>query len=95
MHETFFNLQYRGPLKGLSLQNFLNFSQTCISHHGCEKFQISGVKIIGRYIFVYVPKQTSPRQKEMTHFLQTGFSEDLFFTQQKGGRIMELKKWQS
>ena len=26
-----------------------------------EKFQISGVKIIGRYIFAYAPKQNSPQ----------------------------------
>ena len=26
------------------------FSQTCVSHHGCEKFQICGVKTTGKYI---------------------------------------------
>ena len=34
----------------ISQEYFLNFSQTCISHHGCGKFQILGVKITGKYI---------------------------------------------
>ena len=38
---------FHGFLRGLSLQNiFYIFSQTCVSHHGCGKFQIHGVKKI-------------------------------------------------
>ena len=33
----------------------------------------------------------STRQKEITHFIQAAFSKNLFFTQEKGGTIMELK----
>ena len=33
------------------------------------------------------------RQKEITHSSWTAFSEDLFFPQQKWGRIMELKNY--
>ena len=43
--------------------------------------------------FCSFPKaKLSHRQKEITHFTQTAFSENLFFPNHKGRRIMELKK---
>ena len=96
--------------KGLSLQNIsLIFSQTCISHSGCEKFQIYDVKITGEYIcesknwfcsFLIMPlSEGIPQVLIITHQAERKYPflpvlpGDLFFHQQKGGRVMELKKW--
>ena len=45
-------------------------------------------KKLNLFIFAHFPKQ-----KEITHFTWTAFSENLFFPQQKTERIMKLKKW--
>ena len=87
---------------------FLNFLKPIFRTMVAEKFQIPGVKITGKcifwvkklnlFIFTYVPKQKSLpdsyhyycRQEEVNHFPQKWF---FIFPQQKGRKIMELKKW--
>ena len=62
-----------------------------------EKFQIHAVKITGKCIFTHVPKQNFPPGSY--HYHSTGGNypfprnNDFYiFPQQKGRRIMEIKK---
>ena len=77
---------------------FFNFSQTCISHHSCEKFF---VKITGRYIcdlknWICLVLLMSPSkalsQAEVNYpFYPKSISKTLFSSQKKEESIMELK----
>ena len=92
------------PLKEFSLQNiYWIFFQTCISHYNGRK--VSGVKITGRYIresknwicsfLLMPPNKLSPRQKKITHFIQTAFFENPFSPSRKVGGLWSWKNDQN
>ena len=86
----------KGTTKGfISPEYFLNFFSNLYIPPLLQKSFKFPVLWLLEDTFLLMPlSKTPPKKKEITHFLQTGLSENLFFTQQKGARIMVLKKWQ-
>ena len=82
----------KGTINGfISPEYFLDFFSNLYIPHGCRSFRFLVLRLLED---MPLSKTLPQAEVKISHFLQAEFSENLFFTHQKGGRMMELTKWQ-